>query len=368
MSLRAYDLSERTARRGGRSAVERWERWRSRWFLIAQISVTAGLAWFVAAELLGHETPFLAPVAAIITLGVTFGSRLRRGVEVAIGVAVGVFVGDVFALWFGSGVWQIMIVAALAMSIASLLGAGQLMIIQACVQSAIVITLAPDPSQAFDRWLDAVIGAGLALVMATVAPSAPVRRPRVLAAQVLCDMAATLEAAAQALRAGDQEAADAVLEQARRGAAALRRFSDAAEEGLAVVRLSPFRRHQLPGVMAYAELYEPLDHASRNLRVLARRWAVALWRGEAVPGVYLVLMERLAMVIRFMAGELHARRMPTAARPQLIRIGEESSHLKLVDSISAVVILAQLRSMTSDLLELTGIDYAEARELIPEMD
>lgn len=368
MSLRAYDLSERTARRGGRSAVERWERWRSRWFLIAQISVTAGLAWFVAAELLGHETPFFAPVAAIITLGVTFGSRLRRGVEVAIGVAVGVFVGDVFALWFGSGVWQIMIVAALAMSIASLLGAGQLMIIQACVQSAIVITLAPDPSQAFDRWLDAVIGAGLALVMATVAPSAPVRRPRVLAAQVLCDMAATLEAAAQALRAGDQEAADAVLEQARRGAAALRRFSDAAEEGLAVVRLSPFRRHQLPGVMAYAELYEPLDHASRNLRVLARRCAVALWRGEAVPGAYLVLMERLAMVIRFMAGELHARRMPTAARQQLIRIGEESSHLKLVDSISAVVILAQLRSMTSDLLELTGVDYAEARELIPEMD
>jgi hypothetical protein len=33
-----------------------------------------------------------------------------------------------------------------------------------------------------------------------------------------------------------------------------------------------------------------------------------------------------------------------------------------------VVILAQVRSITADLLELTGMDYAHARELIPEMD
>ena len=33
-----------------------------------------------------------------------------------------------------------------------------------------------------------------------------------------------------------------------------------------------------------------------------------------------------------------------------------------------MVILAQVRSITADLLELTGMDYAEARELIPEMD
>ena len=31
--------------------------------------------------------------------------------------------------------------------------------------------------------------------------------------------------------------------------------------------------------MAYADLHDPLDHASRNLRVLARRCAVSVWRG-----------------------------------------------------------------------------------------
>jgi hypothetical protein len=32
------------------------------------------------------------------------------------------------------------------------------------------------------------------------------------------------------------------------------------------------------------------------------------------------------------------------------------------------VILAQIRSMVADLMELTGMEYTEARELIPGMD
>jgi hypothetical protein len=33
-----------------------------------------------------------------------------------------------------------------------------------------------------------------------------------------------------------------------------------------------------------------------------------------------------------------------------------------------VVILAQTRSLVADMMELTGIDYLQARELIPDMD
>jgi uncharacterized membrane protein YgaE (UPF0421/DUF939 family) len=368
MTLRAYDLSGRTARAGRASARERFDRWRSRWFVIGQIALTAGIAWFVAGQVLGHRSPFFAPVAAIITLGVSFGQRLRRAVEVAIGVAVGVLVGDIFVTIFGNGLWQLVVVIAVAMSIATLLGAGQLMIIQSGVQSAIIVALAATAGQAFDRWIDALIGAAMALIVAMVAPSAPLRRPRVLAAAVLDDMAATLDSATRALRSNDPDAADAVLDQARRTETVLSQFSAAASEGLAVVRQSPFRRHQMPAVMAYADLYDPLDHASRNLRVLTRRCVVSLWRHETVPASYLDLMDQLAEVIRFMSIELKARRLPTGARKRLVRVGDASSHVELVESLSAVVILAQLRSMTADLLELTGIDYSEARELIPEMD
>ena len=57
-----------------------------------------------------HPNPFFAPIAAIICLGGTFGHRLRRGVEIAIGVAVGIAVGDLFVQLFGQGVWQVVLV------------------------------------------------------------------------------------------------------------------------------------------------------------------------------------------------------------------------------------------------------------------
>jgi uncharacterized membrane protein YgaE (UPF0421/DUF939 family) len=368
MKLRAFDLSDRTVRRGRASAVRRVDRLRQRAFMIAQCSITAGLAWLLARELLGHQLPFFAPIAAIITLGLTYGQRLRRGVEVAIGVAVGVAVGDLWLVVFGTGAWQIMVVCAIAMSLATLLGAGQLMVTQAGVQSILVTVLAPNPGEAVNRWLDAVIGCALALVVATVAPSSPLRRPGEVASRVVAEMAATLDAAAAALAANDEDAADAVLNRARAGEKDLADFDQAAAEGLAVVRHSPFRRRQLPVVVALADLHEPLDHASRNLRVLARRCAVAVWRGERVPMAYWDLMRQLAEAFRFIAAELGARRLPTAARDRLQEIGEASAHLQLAASISAVVILAQTRSLVADMMELTGMDYLDARELIPEMD
>jgi uncharacterized membrane protein YgaE (UPF0421/DUF939 family) len=289
-------------------------------------------------------------------------------VEVAIGVAVGVAVGDIWLVLFGTGVWQIMVVCAIAMSLATLLGAGQLNDDSGGRPVNSGDGAVAQSRQAVNRWLDAVIGCALALVVATVAPSGPLRKPGEAAARVVAEMAATLDAAAAALAANDEDTADAVLERARAGEKDLADFDQAAAEGVAVVRHSPFRRRHLPVVSALADLYEPLDHASRNLRVLARRCAVAVWRGESVPTAYQDLMRRLAEAFRFIAAELGARRLPTAARDRLREIGEASAHLQLAASISAVVILAQTRSLVADMMELTGMDYLEAREFIPEMD
>jgi hypothetical protein len=81
LELRAFDLSDRTIRRGEASAVRRVERWRQRVFMIVQCAVTAGLAWLIASLLLGHEVPYFAAAAAILVLGVAYGQRLRRGVD-----------------------------------------------------------------------------------------------------------------------------------------------------------------------------------------------------------------------------------------------------------------------------------------------
>ncbi|WP_278257009.1 FUSC family protein [Nocardioides convexus] len=71
-----------------------------------QCAVAAAVAWFVAADLIGHQRPFFAPIAAVVSLGTSYGQRLRRVAEVTIGVAIGVFVADVLVAGIGSGAWQ----------------------------------------------------------------------------------------------------------------------------------------------------------------------------------------------------------------------------------------------------------------------
>jgi uncharacterized membrane protein YgaE (UPF0421/DUF939 family) len=368
LELRAFDLSERTIRRGEASAVRRIERWRQRAFMIGQCSVTAGLAWLIASLLLGHQVPYFAAAAAILVLGVAYGQRLRRGIDVAIGVTLGVALGDLWLILFGAGVWQVVLVCAIAMSLATLVGASPLMTTQAGAQSIAVLVMAPSPIYGFERWIDAAIGSTLALLVATLAPSGPLRRPGDVAAKVVTEMADTLEAAADALAAKDEHAASAVLDRVQTTEKDLAAFDVAAAEGLEVVRHSPFRRRQLGLAVALSGLHQPLDSAVRNLRVLVRRCVVAIWRSDEVPLAYQDLVRRLAEACRFIAHEFSEHRLPTAAKDRLREIAEATPHLELTHSISAVVILAQTRSMVADLMELTGMEYEKARELIPGMD
>jgi uncharacterized membrane protein YgaE (UPF0421/DUF939 family) len=356
----------RAAQRSRTEVTSRYRRLLSRLFFIVQCGLGAALAWWIAADVLHHTRPFFAPVTAIICLGMSFGQRLRRVGEVMIGVAVGVFTGDVFVHFFGSGVWQIAVVVVLAMTIASLLGAGLLLTTQAGVQSVIVTTLVAAPGQAFTRWVDAVIGGVVALVFTLFAPAGPLRRPRQQAALVVREISSILGDAARAVRQGDSDLASATLGRARASEAMLTELRQLSAEGIAVVRLSPFRRRHLPGVQAIADLLEPLDRAIRNLRVLVRRAAIATWRDEPVPTAYLQLIGALAETTSDMAAELEQRRLPTNARVGLHRIAELSAVLDPAAGLSAEVMRAQIRSMVVDLFMLTGLTYETARELVPE--
>ena len=147
------------------------------WAHLLQIGVGVLLAWLVAERLLGHTQPFFAPVTAILCLGLTYGQRLRRLVEVAVAVAIGVLVGDLIVAALGGGAWQMATVVVLAMGIATLVSSGQLLVIQAGVQSVFIVAFVSDQGVGVARWLDAVVGGLVALAIGAVAPTSPVRRP-----------------------------------------------------------------------------------------------------------------------------------------------------------------------------------------------
>ena len=146
-------------------------RLRTRWVFLVQIGVAVFVAWLVASEVLGHATPFFAPVTAILCLGLTYGQRLRRIIEVTVGVAIGVLVGDLIVTVLGAGPWQMAIVVVLAMAIAIVVSSGQLLVIQAGVQSVFMVALVVSQSAAVSRWLDALVGGLVALVIGAIAPT-----------------------------------------------------------------------------------------------------------------------------------------------------------------------------------------------------
>jgi uncharacterized membrane protein YgaE (UPF0421/DUF939 family) len=347
------------------SLRHRLARLRSRAWQIGQCAVAAAVAWLLASEVLGHPEPFLAPVAAIVCLGVSYGQRLRRVAEVTIGVALGVGVADLFIAWVGTGVWQITVIVAVAMTVAVLLDAGNLMVTQAAVQSVIVAILLPVPAEGFNRWVDALVGGGVALVAATVVPRAPLRRPREQAATIVRDLGRLLRSAADSVEDGNVDDAVRTLQDARATESALNDLRTAAREGLDIVRSSPLRRRHRGALRKMAELVVPLDRAMRNTRVLVRRIVTATRAGDIVPDAYLALVDRVAEACDVIAVELTAGRLPVAAREPLADIAQQTAILRLQGGLSSAVVLAQVRSIVVDLLQMTGLSAAEARELMP---
>jgi uncharacterized membrane protein YgaE (UPF0421/DUF939 family) len=356
---------DRMRDRGRVSLQQRFARLRSKAWQIGQCSVAAGVAWFLAHDVFGHPKPFFAPIVAVVCLGTSYGQRLRRVAEVTIGVAIGVFLADVLLLLIGTGAWQVSVLVALAMSVTLLLNAGTLFVTQAAVQGIVIVTFAATPGYALTRWSDALVGGAVALLAAAVVPRAPLRRPREQASLVVRRIAELLRAGARSAEQGDVEHALEVLADARSTDRLIRELQDAADEGLSVLASSPFRRRHTGHVRRMVELVEPLDRALRTTRVLVRRLAVSTYHHQPLPHAYVLLCEDLADAVDEMADELATDRMAVGVRRTLLRIGEGTAQVERVADLSADVVLAQIRSIIVDLLQITGLDVLEATDALP---
>jgi len=254
---------------------------------------------------------------------------------------------------------------ALAMSSAVLLDAGALIVTQAGVQSVVVTTLLPDPHAGLSRWLDAVIGGGVALVAATVVPRAPLRRPRQEAAAVTGVLADLLREAARSAQDGDQERAVATLARARDEDSSLADLRAAADEGLAIVASAPFRRRSDKDVRLIADLVVPLDRALSNARVLVRRCVQLARTGSRLPQPYADLVEQLADAVGEIESELRHGRPPIAARDSLLAVARVTATLPRSADLSVEVVLAQVRSIVVDLLQAVGLEPDAALDALP---
>jgi uncharacterized membrane protein YccC len=351
------------AERSRLSVRQRLERLHRSWRGVVQSALATAIAWTAAIEVIGHPRPFFAPIAALITVGVTFGQQTRRAVELALGVTIGIAVADLLVLLIGSGTWQLVVVVLLAMVAAILLGSGTLLVTQAGASAVLVVTLQP-PDEAgisFARALDAAVGAAIGLAVGRlVFPVNALRLVQESAEPVLHALAETLEDVAQGLEDRSAAGAEAALLRARAIDDDVDRFHEAIDVGQEGLMMTPRRsaRHQ---VALYSTAAAHIDLAVRNTRVLARGAMRAVATGDHTPpGVTLAIRE-LAESVRAL-GEVLAdpSREADVIGPALRAAANATNVLEETANLSVSVIVGQIRSTATDLMRSTGMEMAEA--------
>jgi uncharacterized membrane protein YccC len=337
---------------------------------VVQTAVAAALAWTVAALVLGHEQPFVAAIAAVISVGAVAGQTLRRALEWILGVAVGLTVADLIMLVIGTGPVQTGVIVGLAMVVALLIRGGIMFWTEAGVSAVLVAGLDPTTyGVSPDRFLEALVGGGIALAVGAVFPSNPSLRAREAARPVLEDLATALRDVAAALIGGDLELAQSALSQARRIDAPVARLREELDGGYEIARLSPPRRRHLGHLGYYAVAVDQLDLAVRNTRVLARAALTLVRERGAAPGQLPEAILGLALAVEALAAYLEKPDNPLddARNFALGAAGEAMSVLEETNDLETSVLVGQIRSTAVDLLQAAGMDSSEALEALRKL-
>ena len=356
---------------GGSGAVRRWSREATGrlgtgFWPILQTAVAASVAWFLASVVLGHGQPYFAAIAAVISTGVVVGQEGRRAVELVFGVACGLAVADLLVVLVGTGTVQIGVVVALAMTVAWLLGGGPALVTEAGVTALFTVMLDPSTSGwSPERFVDALLGSGVALGVRAVFPSDPRHRVERAAHPIFDDLTDALRETAAALRAGNLEMAEHALQKARETDGRMDAFREALDAGYDTVRLSPPRRRGLGQLAPYATAADQLDLAVRNIRVLARAAATTVREGGTVPEALSETLLDLAYAVETLAAYIEEPEHPVDTRRFALEAAEGATAvLEESNDLGTSMLVGQIRSTAVDLLRASGMDRTEALDTL----
>lgn len=344
------------------------ERLRVNGWSVAQTAAAASVAYFLASFVLDNQQAFFAPIAAVISLGLTLGERGRRAIEVAVGVALGLLIADLIVLVIGVGAAQIGVVVVLAMTAALLFSERNILVNQAAISAILVVVLQPSTS-GFDpdRFINALVGGAVAVTINHLFPVNPERMVERAARPILDELVSVLEEIAAALKDNDLPRTERILARARELDERLRGFDETIAASHETARLSPTRRRSLKHLELYSGASVRIELAVINTRVLARGAANALRRGDSIPPVLPDAVLDLSRAVKALVPYLEESEGPEEARRYALEAARGATEiLKERHDLAISVLVGQIRSAAVDLLRSTGMNQAEALEALEE--
>ncbi len=351
-----------------KSLRNRLLRVRSRLLFIVHSAIGAGVAYWIAVEVIKHGQPFFAPMSAVIILGLSGGDRIKRATELTLGCALGVGLGDLLIMQIGTGYWQIFVVVGLALLVASFVSPAPLVSNQMAIGGILIATMfPPGDGGSIDRMIDAFIGGGVGILVIALLSSSPLDAGRHQVANVLGIAASVLEDVAASLKAKDAAKLNNALEALRGSQASVNKLETAASSGKEATTVSPFLWGDRARVRSLYRILAPVDNVIRNARVLARRAVVLTEDNDTVSDQQIHVIEEIAdIALRLSDLYEHHKEISEALEiPELVnrlrQLGSEVGEDIAEDRVlSAQVILAQSRSIIVDLLQICGMSRESA--------
>jgi uncharacterized membrane protein YgaE (UPF0421/DUF939 family) len=341
--------------------------------LILQLCLACTAAWVVASSILDHPQPFFAPVAAVLALAGGAVQRRRAVIELILGVAIGVAIGELLLGVIGRGTWQLLVVVLLASVAAVVSGLGRMALLQAVNSAVLISVIVPTGGgtggPAVNRFLDALVGGVVAIVVVALVPSNPLRVVERDVTALLSHLADLLERLAGSLRLHDPGQAWTALQEARAMQPELQSLSDTISSAVEVSRVSPLRWRQRDHLGLYAGSWAYIDNAVRDARVLTRRVETMLRRGVEVPAGLDAAVTDLAQAVRIFSSDLSERDRFDEAVDLLVQTARAATiGLRPGAELSAVAAVAQVRALAADLVYATGLKSSDVDRLFAVSD
>ena len=237
--------------------------------------------------------------------------------------------------------------------------------------SAVLVTTLQPPAGGFDfdRFYDALVGGGVALVVGSLfLPVNPLRLMSESTAPLLDRLATTLEDIAEALSNRDPAAAEAALAAVADVDASHEAMSDAFDAAGDAARLSPVRRGALRELERYAVAASELGLAVENLRGLARGVTRAINLDDPVPPEAVESITTLADAARALPDYLEGGDGAPARQAAAHAAALANAVLEETSNLSALNIVGQVRMTAVDLLRASGFERSRAQQVVRTAD
>ena len=353
-----------------KSVQARLKRVRKRLLPILQIGLAAGLAYFLARDVAGHPRPFFAPISVVIIIGMTGGDRVSKSLDMALGCILGVLVGDLIFYRLGDGGWQIAVIVAGSLLIASFLSSSVLVNNQAAIGAILIATIMPPDAEVtgIDRTVDAIIGCLVALATIALIPQEPMQSARAEVSKVLGIMSSVLDDVSDGLRDNDPASIDEALDLIRGTQTGIDDLAAAIKAGQETSRVSPFLWGTRRYINSLARVIPPVDNAVRTTRVLARRAGVLADDNDSATTAQIQLLDTLSQVCLELSEvyDVNSRVTQATVIPKCVNELRQAAQEAGMDVIpedgvlSAYAVLAQTRSLIVDLLMVCGMSNESA--------